>query len=167
MRFRPSAFASQARRVLAGHAAFSLRACAIMSATCKPVYESSSWRTDMQVPARSYCCKCKQDLPSEEFYHTPGLPSGLSVYCRQCASKATMRMMLKRGPNVDTPTHKQCSGCGQVLPSSEYYASRSTATGLHSRCKTCYKDAKRLNRLKRLAESEDERCQEGEQLVKL
>lgn len=94
------------------------------------------------------CSDCQQMLPLTSFYKAPGNTHHRSVYCKVCATRRVRSMMARR-PRGALPTHKCCSRCQKTLPADDFYSCSSSATGLHSQCKECYRQTERDRRMQK------------------
>lgn len=92
------------------------------------------------------CSKCKETLPSTKFSRGNDTKSGLRGKCRPCnnaENNVTQTRYRKQNECLSlaelrerTP-EKRCFNCESVLPSTEFYRSSATKSGLRADCRDC------------------------------
>jgi hypothetical protein len=82
----------------------------------------------------------------EHFAANRTRPDGLQVRCRQCVAEYGAKYYRRRQEElgktvhekVDVPSgYKECRGCGEVKPHSEWHRNITASDGLATRCKPC------------------------------
>ena len=101
------------------------------------------------VPLSKECSKCRRVLLLSEFYRRASSCDGHEGVCKECRNKVRRAAWRRRkdqphGPRERArlwreanPGLKQCSGCGEIKPVSEFYRSSKNKDGLKCRCKAC------------------------------
>jgi len=87
------------------------------------------------------CTRCHQILPITEFPPEYVLRNKKNPLCRKCKKERQKalreRWEKERAIRTDLPTEKECRGCHQFKPISEFNISLNYKDGLHSHCKSC------------------------------
>ena len=87
------------------------------------------------------CTRCNQVLQITEFPPEYVIRKKKNPLCRRCKKERFKalreRWAKERAERKDFPTEKECRGCGQFKPISEFTESLSYKDGLHSNCRTC------------------------------
>jgi len=87
------------------------------------------------------CIRCHQILPIAEFPPEYVLRNKKNPLCRKCKKERQKalreRWEKERAIRTDLPKEKECRGCHQFKPISNFNISLSYKDGLHSHCKSC------------------------------
>lgn len=87
------------------------------------------------------CTRCHQILPITEFPPEYVLRNKKNPLCRKCKKEKQKalreRWAKERAIRTDLPTEKECRGCHQFKPISEFNICVRYKEGLHSNCKSC------------------------------
>ncbi|MFI0981654.1 endonuclease domain-containing protein [Streptomyces sp. NPDC021093] len=104
------------------------------------------------------CTGCSRVLPLEQFAANRSRPDGLQVRCRQCVAEYGAQHYRRRQEALGKavrekvhvpPGYKECRGCGQIKPHSEWHRNATASDGLATRCKPCRAEQGRADHLKR------------------
>ncbi|MDJ0463322.1 endonuclease VII domain-containing protein [Streptomyces sp. H27-C3] len=104
------------------------------------------------------CTGCQRTLPLTAFAADRNRRDGLQVRCRQCVAEYGAEHYRRRqaanGKVVrekrDAPAgHKECRGCGEIKPHSEWHRSTTASEGPSTRCKVCRAALGRADHLRR------------------
>ncbi len=107
-------------------------------------------KTPKILVASKVCGKCKNEKPIEEFTKNIANQDGRNTICRTCASERQKEYVenLKARTELPAVIQKHCSACGEILPVSGFYRSKSRIDGYTETCVAC-RDAKRTAEYKR------------------
>lgn len=87
--------------------------------------------------AEKVCTKCGQRKPQEDFKPRNDRPWSRMSCCSKCHNHDSKKYRFRRDPNAPIPDEKECSLCGTVKPSNEFWRDNGRADGLNSSCKLC------------------------------
>lgn len=123
-----------------------------------------------------YCKGCEKHKPLSDFHKCGSCKGGLKAQCKECRaaqqSNSYKRRMAVRGDEmratwkrnhakraeqqVDPGETKFCPGCETEKPVSEFNKNAQSPDGLHSNCKDCRSDTRKLAYQKEKAETPQE-----------
>lgn len=86
------------------------------------------------------CRQCGQVRPLDEYYRSKKYSDGRDIYCKGCRDGRHAKWVAaNKKPPKPKPTEKQCSGCGEVKPLTEFWsAGKGKKASLCKPCKTAY-----------------------------
>lgn len=91
------------------------------------------------------CSKCNIDKPIDNFGKAKAYKDGFYCWCKECTA-AYHREKKKNIIPVAKVSYQECKICKIVKSADLFTLSKSTKTGIESRCKQCYRDVTRERR---------------------
>ncbi|BDA42149.1 hypothetical protein COCOBI_03-0340 [Coccomyxa sp. Obi] len=88
-------------------------------------------------PGCKMCVGCQTEKPFSEFHKSKRRYDGLNTYCKACAKKLHATWRASRPGVAPCVASKNCGGCKQTKPASEFHADRKRTDGLQTQCKDC------------------------------
>lgn len=144
---------------------------------CKPCHKEHnreyrkklSARSKIEIPKTKVCSHCKTKKPSSKFNKNKSTKSGLNAMCKSCTREVgrNYRKNLSKRSSIDIPKTKICPNCKVEKSSIEFSKEKSSADGLHSRCKYCESEYRKLDKTKKLTNERRRNRYENDEIYKL
>lgn len=107
------------------------------------------------------CTVCKEVLPLEDFPKNKRSKDGFWHMCKKCNNKRNRKYQQAKKiekylkdsqTTLTTVKEKRCAGCGEVLPSEEFYKNHRNKDGLSYKCKKCLTKQSKEYQIEKLKE---------------
>ena len=103
-------------------------------------------------PTQKTCTRCQTEKPLTDFSRKSSSKDGHRSHCRECMAEYRAanrdklrtldaerhaRLRNRADHEIEYPTEKKCSQCGDTKPASEFTKNRTNLDGLQNNCKLC------------------------------